>query len=55
MTVAHLAPAGAVLTPTIDEDAVDDKTFGRIATVALVGNLVFIVSLLIAYGIHTAL
>jgi len=55
VTVAQLSPLGALLTPADDEDAVDDKTFGRIATVALLGNLVFIASLLIAYGIHAAL
>lgn len=55
MTIAHLSPAGAAFTPIDDEVAVDDQTFGRIALVALVGNLVFIASLLIAYGIHSSL
>ena len=56
MTLARLQPLPpARLATTVDEVSVDDKNFGRIATVALLGNLVFIGAMLIAYFIRTAL
>lgn len=56
MSVTHLPAdaAPALLPTTLDEDAVDDKTFGRIATVALIGNLLFAAGVLIAYALRAA-
>lgn len=55
MSVTHLpADAAALLPTTLDEDPVDDKTFGRIATVALIGNLLFAAGVLVTYALRAA-